>query len=229
MAISDSERRPAWLGSWDEPGDRPFQPRIELGEAPAGHESRWRRTFGDLWSALALQLALQGNERRSSPGSDACAEAAGTIDQAEGRLIALIEGESDDSRGLLFTAASMLESCALTWSRIAPVGGDRRVLLLRQMERRLTRGESLARCGEQSYAQAASPAVVHAAALRARHARPGSPEIRQIAPRASACLRTAPFRSPPWRCGRLSTSSCTGRRDRPAASSRFNAPLSFSG
>lgn len=84
--------------------------------------------------------------------------------------MALLDGKTRDARGLLIGAATVMESCAHTWGAFGPVGGERRVHLLRGLERRLAYIESLARCAEQSYARAAAPSAVHAASLRARGA-----------------------------------------------------------
>ncbi len=84
--------------------------------------------------------------------------------------MALLDDRAPDPRELLVRAATAMESCAQTWEALGPVGGERRVHLLRGLERRLSWIESRARCGEQGYAQAAAPTAVHGATLRARNA-----------------------------------------------------------
>lgn len=167
-----SESNSGRLAPGADAGGHCFKPSAELNHRAQTHEpdlgseqDGWRKTFGDLWSSMAV-----AHGARPIEPENAISTASEVFDDNERRVMALLDDNVRDARGLLIGAATVMESCAHAWGALGPVGGERRVHLLRGLERRLACIESRARCAEQGYAHAAAPSAIHGATLRARGA-----------------------------------------------------------
>ncbi len=149
------------------PGSTPagFPPRAfglpgSDGEAMGASQAEWRRSFGDLWSQVALGDLIGCHTESVGVGLRAKQH----FEVVRSDLLALWRGSDAGRRSVLRCAAVSLECSARVWQAFAPVADKRQAALLRRLEDALVLAE------RQIHAAELPVRVNRAAISRATHA-----------------------------------------------------------